>query len=61
MTKKHFNELAATVKISLQDGRDLEFFASNALITFCCQQNPNFDRQKFLEACGLKNGGNNNE
>lgn len=60
MTRKHFEALAAMVRdlasttadptqavdIAVRDHAD-------TLAKFCATQNPNFDRARFLKACGF--------
>lgn len=51
MTRKHFIQIAKILK----DFRKTENFY--ILVTdftnFCEKANPNFDRNKFIEACGI--------
>ncbi len=54
MTRKHFVSLAETV------AKDLTFLAesdrarvADALADFCNEFNGNFDRKRFLRACGV--------
>ena len=63
MTKKHFEALAAALKQAGQEygdsatyhkgqwRRDVEMVALT-----CMSFNPNFDRARFLKACGVEEG-----
>jgi hypothetical protein len=64
MTKKHFEAIAAvlaeTMSHETNDGaypdetaiRTITFIA-NRLANLCAAENPNFDRARFLRACGV--------
>lgn len=54
MTRKHFVALAQLVndRKGLIPTAALESLARD-LADFCQQQNSNFDRQRFLDACGV--------
>jgi hypothetical protein len=69
MTKQHFIELADVIRAANTDHTDgntgetaIHFtgYAINALADFCKSQNPNFNRQRWLDyiegKCG-QNGG----
>ena len=57
MTKKHFIKFAAHIKQRVEEaGNDRELLArakAIALAVIEVQDNPNFDKQRFLRACGL--------
>lgn len=52
MTRKHFAEIAATVRDYLPAGPDRDAYA-HALAATLAQFNPRFDRDRFLTACGV--------
>ena len=53
MTKKDFILIAATLK-SLKPDADGNWNSTcRAFADMCASQNPRFDRQKFLDACGV--------
>lgn len=58
MTKKHFIKIAAAFKHRLNDGRmetpedTLEHLALDLCGVFA-EVNPNFDKQRFMNACGF--------
>jgi hypothetical protein len=49
MTKKHFIALAAVIKQNRADWSDESI---QQVTDFCAQFGPNFDRERFLNACG---------
>ena len=53
MTKKHFIALAAAIKSSDND-LQTKTFAALVIIRVAEQDNPRFDRGRFLTACGLE-------
>ncbi len=61
MTKKHFEAVAAAIEAQLTEGRDEWERGLNAgilrtaqgLAKYYAEQNPRFDRQRFLAACGF--------
>ena len=60
MTKKHFKALAEIIIKNLEalDGRPeitkiLLMDIALDIANYCQEQNPLFDRQRFLKACGL--------
>ena len=61
MTKKHFIALADTIKIHNANDKGYEFSYTHidVLADFCQSQNPNFNRERWIDyingACG-KNG-----
>lgn len=60
MSKKHFAELAARmrkIRNRINDNKvALTVWAEmvKELASFCTNQNSNFDRDRFLSACGLE-------
>lgn len=55
MTRKHFRHLAGMVKWWGSQDTPLSIHSiADDLAAFCQSQNPGFDRERFLEACGLK-------
>lgn len=55
MTRKHFIEIAATIKALKANGADaatLKAIAGELAITFK-KLNPAFDKARFLAACGF--------
>lgn len=53
MTKKHFEALAKAVKMLPQRDITKDDVAA-ALVFVCWQFNDNFDPDRFLKACGVK-------
>lgn len=58
LTKKHFKAIAEVVnKVTEEDvfttNDDFRQTISQELANYFVTQNPQFDRQKFLDACGL--------
>lgn len=60
MTKKHFIELADTLRNNLPENEDERCNLLNVLADFCQSQNPNFNRSRWMDyiegKCG-PNGG----
>ena len=58
VTRKHFTKLAEMVRNEKNWGGDPATLAvvAESLATICKESNPNFSRDKFLEACGMPNG-----
>ena len=60
LSRKHFEAIARDVKTLM--GADLRWTNepfSDFIDSLCCyfrQDNPNFDRDKFIKACGFKDG-----
>jgi hypothetical protein len=65
MTKKHFEALTAAMKASkpmrhLMDGREEPIAPAQwkhdtcTIADVCARFNPNFDRARFLKACGVE-------
>lgn len=53
MTKKHFESMARDIAAS--DNNDTtKMFAAIVIIRTAEQDNPRFDRARFLRACGFK-------
>lgn len=59
LTRKHFRTVAEILKEAREDyagGTPTELvldYIENYLADFLATQNPNFDRERFLRACGL--------
>lgn len=53
MTKKHFEAFAREIAESNQD-QIPKMFAAMVVIRVAQQDNPRFDRERFLKACGLE-------
>lgn len=58
MTKKHFVALAAALKsvkprITTTTDHQQWVLTVNAILNFCQSQNAQFDRERFLAACGV--------
>lgn len=51
MTKKHFKILAEEL-LFIQD-LEVRWVAAEAVAQACVRLAPNFNREKFMEACGL--------
>lgn len=49
MSKKHYKELAEIIRTT---DNKREFI--NSLCSFLKRDNSNFDKQRFLDACGIK-------
>ena len=47
MSRKHFRAIADILRRSEVAGLDLTL----EFVAFCEQENPNFDREKFIKAC----------
>jgi hypothetical protein len=60
ITRKHFEAIARDVKTLMSaDLRWTNEPFSDFIDSLCCyfrQDNPNFDRDKFIKACGFKDG-----
>ena len=57
MTKKHFEALAAELMHRAPEGKQARFgwiVAVCAVSDVCARFNPNFDRARFLAACGVE-------
>jgi len=59
MTKKHFEALAAAFKAGKpqvkNQAQDQWHFDALMVTEVCARFNPNFDRTRFLTACGVEN------
>ncbi len=61
MTRKHFEAIAAIINKNMTTESDYYFpkrgclvtGVANDLVVYFKTQNPNFNEDKFLEACGL--------
>jgi hypothetical protein len=52
MSKKHFVAFAEAIRLSGADQKTKQSMA-DLVIYVSAQNNPNFDKQRFLTACGL--------
>jgi len=55
MTRKHFIAIAAALKANRESASDKDAAdsASRAIADVCAQTNPQFNRFRFLSACGI--------
>lgn len=53
MTRKHFKELANAIKYATVDDASRREMAEEISVV-CYKFNPNFDKYRFLEACGVE-------
>lgn len=57
MTKKHFEKIARTFSLELQYGEEKNkagvIQSAQCIAALFREFNPNFDKTKFLSACGL--------
>lgn len=53
MTKKHFEALAAALRTTSLTDKD-HANVSHRIADVCARFNPNFDRARFLKACGVE-------
>jgi len=54
MTRKHFNLIAAAIAAQVPDvGLAAAYAIASALADDFAFENPRFDRQRFLRACGV--------
>lgn len=58
MSKKHFNAIASTIRANVERSNDAERFRLRVLASELADQfagfNPNFDRARFITACGVE-------
>ena len=52
MTKKDFVAIAAGIKLIANPAQ--RKIAATSMTDTCARSNPNFDRNRFLTACGVK-------
>ena len=52
MTRKHFESIAAQIR-HMTLGKATRRHVAESMADTCAMYNPNFDRGKFLTACGL--------
>lgn len=52
MTKKHFEALAREIAAS-NNSAEMKMFAAMVVIRVAQNDNPRFDRERFMKACGL--------
>lgn len=61
MTRKHFKEIAETINQLAESGHlandyyETHFVVASAFANVCARYNPRFNRDKFMEACGVTN------
>ena len=53
MSRKHFERLADIVRRNLSVDAATRKHVAEELAEFCAEQNPRFDRERFLAACGV--------
>jgi hypothetical protein len=53
MTKKHYEAIASIIEYYAHDTTVYNALA-NRLADYFAQDNPKFDRQRFLKACGIE-------
>ncbi len=53
LTRKHFEQMAASVEKLARTHYDAALDLANDLADACEKDNPRFDRGRFFEACGL--------
>jgi len=53
LTKKHFKRIAEEINTEILKENNAEKLAVK-LAEYFATENPNFDRQRFLTACGVK-------
>jgi len=53
MTRKHFETLATSIEKLARTHWDAAYDMACDIADACAKDNPNFDRCKFFEACGL--------
>jgi len=61
MTRKHFENIARQIRIDVENGntpRDRAVYAANLFAGIAKQDNPAFDYDRFLSACGLADAQN---
>jgi hypothetical protein len=57
LTKKHFEKIAEVISNHLNEGSGLEAeHIADDLSSYFAEDNPLFDRARFLKACGIKRG-----
>jgi hydroxylamine reductase (hybrid-cluster protein) len=52
MTRKHFDSIAASIRYMTIDSKTRKHVAE-AMADTCALHNRNFDRDKFMDACGV--------
>ena len=56
MTKKHYEAIANIMKGYIPNAKSKSFkYIAEDLADYFAQDNPKFDRERFLNACGIKN------
>lgn len=58
MTKKHFKAIAEALSKAMPDNNSADALATwtqcvVAITDVCASTNPHFDRERFLDACGV--------
>lgn len=58
MSRKHYKAIAAVIKENVDAFDNAGYIAArnigNSIADICAEDNPNFNRAKFLQACGIK-------
>jgi hypothetical protein len=60
MTHKHYQDMAADLRVDLGNGeipREYVSYAARAFADVAARHNIRFDRSRFFEACGLDSTG----
>lgn len=59
MSKKHFKKLAEAIRLEFEragcvQSTEATQRIAHAIAEICADDNPNFDRSRFLAACGIE-------
>jgi hypothetical protein len=58
VTKRHFQETANIIRSMRDDEPEAARVFARHMADFFKQENPRFDRERFMKACGLEDGKN---